>query len=332
MKKLIRWGMIGCGAVTEVKSAPAYALVEGFELSAVMGRRAEKVQDYAQRHGIETVFTQADELIFSDQVDAVYIATPPDSHLFYARKVAEAGKPCCIEKPLAPCQADGLGICRAFEVRDLPLFVAYYRRSLPRFNEIKKILDAGELGKIRQVSWNLSKPASAVDLAGTTNWRTDKTIAPGGYFDDLASHGLDLFAYLLGDFAEVKGIGENQQGLYSALDALSACWRHTSGVLGMGSWNFGCSTRADRVEIQGSLGRITFSIFDETPIRILGVQGEREMVIENPAHIQLYHVQNMAKQLFHDTPHPSTGVSAAHTSWVMDKIIGVSCKTDDFTR
>lgn len=72
----IRWGIIGCGDVTEVKSGPAYQKTEGFELKAVMRRNMEKLQNFAQRHGVEKYFTDADALINDSEVDAVYIATP----------------------------------------------------------------------------------------------------------------------------------------------------------------------------------------------------------------------------------------------------------------
>lgn len=319
----IRWGIIGCGAVTEIKSGPAYQKTAGCELTAVMRRSHEKVQDYAKRHKVSAFYTNADDIINNQDIDAIYIATPPDSHKHYALQVAKAGKPCCIEKPLAPSYQDSQDIVEAFKKADQPLFVAYYRRSLPRFNQIKQLIESGEIGIIRHISWHLSKPANDMDLSKQYNWRTDSNIAAGGYFDDLASHGLDLFAYLLGDFDSVQGIGLNQQGLYSARDAISACWCHQSGVTGVGSWNFGCSRRQDRVEIIGSEGQVTFSVFDEQPVRVLR-EGEEEKIffMENPENIQLYHVSNMQVHLAGGAVHPSTGVSALHTSWVMDKILG----------
>ncbi len=72
----LRWGIIGCGDVTEVKSGPAYQLTEGFELTAVMRRDAAKAKDYAERHGVPKYYTDADQLIQDADVDAVYIATP----------------------------------------------------------------------------------------------------------------------------------------------------------------------------------------------------------------------------------------------------------------
>ena len=320
--KNIRWGILGCGNVTEIKSGPAYQKTEGFQVVAVMRRDAVKAADYAQRHGISKYYTDADALINDPEIDAIYIATPPDSHKEYGLKVAQAGKICCIEKPLAPNHTDCLAICEAFQEKNIPLFVAYYRRSLPRFNQIKKWIDNNDIGTIRHIRWHLSKPASPLDLSKNYNWRTDASIATGGYFDDLASHGLDLFTFLLGNIKDVSGISLNQQNLYSAKDAITACWLYESGVTGSGSWNFGCSTREDIVEIFGSSGKITFSVFNDEPLLLLNEKGKTERFIENPENIQLYHVENMRNHLLGKTTHPSSGRTAAHTNWVMDKIIG----------
>ncbi|WP_273277419.1 Gfo/Idh/MocA family protein [Maribacter polysiphoniae] len=320
--KNIRWGIIGCGAVTEVKSGPAYQNTEGFEVRAVMRRNKEKAADYAKRHGIAKFYTNADDLIADEEIDAVYIATPPDSHKAYALKVAAAGKPCCIEKPMAPNYSDSLEIHKAFNDKKLPLFIAYYRRSLPRFDKVKEWLNDGKIGEVRQICWQLSKQPNDTDLSGEYNWRTDAKIAPGGYFDDLASHGLDLFVHLLGDISEANGMATNQMGLYTAKDAIMGQWKHESGVLGSGSWNFGCYEREDKVEIYGSKGKIIFSVFDEAPIILINPNGEEKLEIENPKHIQQFHVANIKDHLMGVKEHPSLGKSGLHASWVMDRILG----------
>ncbi|MDF7806478.1 Gfo/Idh/MocA family oxidoreductase [Pontiellaceae bacterium B12219] len=320
--KLIRWGIIGCGDVTEVKSGPAYQQTEGFELIAVMRRDEEKARDYARRHGVPKVYTDAAELIADPEVDAVYIATPPDHHHMYALMTAAVGKPCCIEKPMAPTYGECVEICAAFEQKNLPLFVAYYRRTLPRFTKIKSWLEQELIGNVRHVSWQFSKPPSAQDLSGEYNWRTDSKIAAGGYFDDLASHGLDLLAFYLGDFSAVSGFSTNQQKLYSAADALTACWVHENGITGAGSWNFGSARNQDRVEILGSKGAIEFAVFDEVPIRLTTEAETIEITIEHPKPVQLPHVQAMRDSLLNNEKHPSLGKTAAHTAWVMDRILG----------
>ena len=210
MSKKYKWGIIGCGNVTELKSGPAYQKVEGFELHAVMRRYISKAEDYAIRHSVPKFYGDVDDLINDPEADAVYIATPPDSHCYYALKVAASGKICCIEKPMAPTYEECLLINNAFEEKKIPLFVTYYRRSLPRFEQVKRWIEQNKIGAIRYLNRHLSKPVNFDDLSKTYNWRTDIIIDYGGYFDDLASHGIDLFIYLLGAIDKANGIAVNQ--------------------------------------------------------------------------------------------------------------------------
>ncbi len=178
----LRWGIIGCGAVTEVKSGPAYQQTPGFVLHAVMRRDGAKAQDYAQRHQVPLWFDDADALIAHPEINAVYIATPPDSHLFYALKVAAAGKVCCVEKPMALNSDECAQMNAAFKQAGVPLFVAYYRRSLPRFLQVQQWLAQGEIGTVRHLHWSFSRTTNPADAAGQPNWRTDPMQAGGGYF------------------------------------------------------------------------------------------------------------------------------------------------------
>jgi len=322
MDKQINWGIIGCGNVTELKSGPAYQKVNGFVLKAVMRRNKDKLIDYAQRHGIKKVYTNADKLIQDDEIDAIYIATPPDSHKHYALKVAELGKPCCIEKPLAPSYKDCLAIKDAFKSNNIPLFVAYYRRSLPRFLQVKEWLDSGHIGNVRHINWQYSCAPKDVDFSDNYNWRTDKNIAKAGYFDDLACHGLDLFVFMLGDITKASGTSNNQLGLYTAKDTVSGSWIHNNGITGSGSWNFGVHHYEDKVQIYGSKGKITFSVFKNEAIVIESLDMRQELFVQHPENIQYYHVLNMKKQLMEKNyKHPSTGESATHVAWVMDEIL-----------
>ncbi|AIS12402.1 oxidoreductase [Pseudomonas chlororaphis subsp. aurantiaca] len=316
----VRWGMIGCGSVTERKSGPAFYKAPGSALVAVMGRRLEVVRDYATRHGIARFYTDAQALIDDPEVDAVYIATPPDSHHAYSLQVAAAGKHCCVEKPMALNAGQSLEMQQVFQRAGLHLFVSYYRRSLPRFQQVRQWLRDGRIGEVCHLSWTLTKAPSEADRNGGLNWRTDPRIAGGGYFADLASHGLDLFQYLLGDITEVAGFTARQAGLYSAEDAVSASWRFASGALGTGAWNFVADWRVDRVEIIGSQGRIGFSVFDEQPLQ-LDADEQLSLFIDNPEHIQWHHVLGMNAHIRGQAQHPALAAEALKTDRIMDLIL-----------
>src|SRR5947207_6563790 len=81
--KTIRWGMIGCGDVTERKSGPGFAKAASSELIAVMRRNGALAEDYARRHGVPRWHDDADAIIHAPDIDAVYVATLTDSHCEY---------------------------------------------------------------------------------------------------------------------------------------------------------------------------------------------------------------------------------------------------------
>src|SRR5713101_4999361 len=148
---IIRWGIIGCGDVTEVKSGPALQRATGSALVAVMRRDRAKAEDYARRHGVPRSYDDAAALIADPHVDAVYVATPPSSHRDLALAVAAAGKPCLVEKPMAMNHAECLEMVAAFHALALPLCVAYYRRALPRFLKVRELLADRAIGRLTAV-------------------------------------------------------------------------------------------------------------------------------------------------------------------------------------
>lgn len=321
--RAIRWGMIGCGDVTEVKSGPGFQQADHSSLVAVMRRNGALARDYAERHQVPRWYDNADDLIRDTEVDAVYVATPPSSHKQYAIMSAAAGKPVYVEKPMAlnfgECQ-EMIAECRSAGV---PLLVAYYRRALPRFLKIKELVESGAIGEVRFVSVTLYQPTAPEDLTSeNVPWRVVPEIAGGGRFVDLASHTLDFLDYLLGPIVEVLGQASNQAGKYRAEDIVTGTFRFESGVQGTGSWCFSAYGKCDVTEIVGSRGKISFSTFDAEPVKLINGEVVSEYAISYPRHIAQPLIQTVVDELIGVGKCPSTGESAARTSWVMDRMLG----------
>lgn len=183
----VNWGFIGCGEVTEKKSGPAFNMIEGSRVVAVMSRDEEKAKSYAIRHQIPRWYTDAQELIGDEDVNAIYIATPPSSHATFAIMAMKAGKPVYIEKPMAASYEDCARINRISKETGVPCFVAYYRRYLPYFQKVRQLVEEGEIGNVINVQIRFAQPPRALDY-NTKNlpWRVQPDIAGGGYFYDLA--------------------------------------------------------------------------------------------------------------------------------------------------
>ena len=320
--RTVRWGIIGCGDVTEVKSGPGFQKARGSALVAVMRRTGTLARDYAQRHGVPKWYDDATALINDAEVDAVYVATPPASHKEYALLAAKSGKPVYVEKPMALGHAECLEMIDACRAADVPLFVAYYRRALPRFLKVKELIQDGAIGEVRFVNITLHQPPEPGVLAGAVlPWRVRPELSGGGLFVDLASHMLDFLDDALGPIREVRGLASNQAGLYPAEDIVTSSFVFESGVHGTGTWCFSAFDKRDLTEIVGTAGRISYATFNSSPIVLATPAGITEFPIENPVHIQQPLIQIIVDQLNGQGTSPSTGQSAARTSWVMDQML-----------
>lgn len=312
----IRWGILGCGDVTEVKSGPAFRLASGSRLVAVMRRNGSLAADYARRHGVPAWYDDAARLIADPEVDAVYIATPPDSHHRYALDVAAAGKPAYVEKPLARNTAEGDAMVKAFADRQLPLFVAYYRRALPRFVKVKAIIDSGQLGTLTGLDYHFSSPAHRKE----TGWRTDVAVAGGGLFLDLGSHALDLIDHLVGPLSRVAGTAANLARATPAEDSVVMHFL-AGGIPGVASWNFASDTGCDRCRIQGTEGAVEFAVFENAPVTVIRAGTSHAYTLDHPAHVQQPLIQSVVDDLLGRGKCVSTGETALRTSQVMDQVL-----------
>lgn len=322
--KIINWGIIGCGDVCEKKSGPSFYKIEYSNLEAVMRRDQDKVKDYAMRHKVDKYYTDADQLIADPQVNAVYIATPPNTHMQYAIKAMQAGKPVYVEKPMGMTSAECEEMIRTSETTNQKLFVAFYRRALPYFLKVKELLESGVIGNVLTVEVKQYRSPRVSDLTSSDHtWRVNKDIAGEGYFYDLAPHTLDILDFLLGEITDAKGFSANLGQFYEVKDTISAILKFKSGVIGSGRWCFVTSaqTDVDSIIVTGTKGEIRFSTFAFSPILLLSDTVSESFDIPSPEHIQQPLIQTIVDELRGVGKCPSTGVSGARTSRVMDLIL-----------
>lgn len=320
----INWGMIGCGNVTEKKSGPAFNKVANSTLVAVMARNIEKAADYAKRHGVPAWYNDVDDLINDPAVNAIYIATPPDVHLEYAVKAMRAGKAVYVEKPMARNATECAAMNAISMETGVPLFVAYYRRALPYFIQLKALIDENVIGDIRLININLHWQPYDEETGENAKprWRVFPQISGGGHFHDLASHQFDFLEYAFGPIKNANGIARNQAGLYKADDIVTAAFEFEAGIVGTGSWCFSVNKnqRIDEAKIIGSKGQITFSFFERYSIKVETENGTEEFHLPYPEHVQQPLIDLIVKQLRGEGICPSTGVSGARANLIMDMI------------
>jgi 1,5-anhydro-D-fructose reductase (1,5-anhydro-D-mannitol-forming) len=316
----VRWGIIGCGDVTEKKSGPAFNKVPGSSLAAVMRRDAAKAEDYARRHGVPLWFADADALIHSPEVNAVYIATPPGSHCELALKAAAAGKPCYVEKPMARNAEECRLMVETFEKAQLPLFTAYYRRSFPHFNYVKDLIAGKSLGNLRELHYRFSNGWQRNPDA-LNAWRYQPETSGGGLLWDMGSHALDLFDYWLGPLENVEGRMKNLSGRGKVEEWASARFE-AGGAVGTATWNFMSINDQDTIELVFDRGVVYCSCFGPPNVHQLEENNPSKHTFELPENVQFLLISLIVASLRTGSSCPSTGATGLRTNRVLDQIAG----------
>jgi 1,5-anhydro-D-fructose reductase (1,5-anhydro-D-mannitol-forming) len=319
--KTIRWGMIGCGDVAEVKSGPGFYKADHSSLAAVMRRNGALAADYARRHGVARWTDDAEAIIRAADIDAVYVATLTDSHREYTLRCAHAGKPVYVEKPMAMRHAECVEMIEACRAGGVPLWVGYYRRALPRFLKVRELVEDGAIGPVRMVISRQFARAPQLGNGGALPWRVDAAKSGGGFFFEAVCHTFDFLDFAFGPIVEVRGVASNQSGAYRAEDTVAAAYRFRSGVQGCGIWCYAAGEDKEMNEIVGERGRLLFSTSQPVPIRLIRDGRVEEFPIADPPHVHQPLIETIVAELNGQGQCPSTGVSAARTAWVMDEIL-----------
>jgi predicted dehydrogenase len=260
----ITWGIIGCGDVTEKKSGPALSKVPNSKLIAVMRRNAEKAADYANRHNVPKWYNDGEKLLNDPEINSIYVATPPASHIDYTLAALKKGLNVYIEKPITLNAAEAITIAEAVKQSTGKVAIAHYRRSQPMFLDVKELLDTKAIGDIRTVQikmWQSLRPQLITHLED--NWRINPALSGGGYFHDLSPHQLDLMLYFFGEPVYYNGRSLNQSGAYPCDDSVSGQIIFKNNVVINGSWSFNVAETEtiDECLIIGTKGSISFPFF-----------------------------------------------------------------------
>lgn len=319
---VIRWGILGCGDVTEIKSGPALQKISGSSLQAVMRRDIDKARDYARRHDVPRWYGHAGDLLADPEIDAVYVASPPSAHLELGRLVAQAGKPCYVEKPMGASAPDAQGLIDAFGRAGHPFYPAFYRRGLRKFRKVGEILESGALGRVERVRYRL---ASNQHLT-CGNWRLDPATSGGGLFVDLGSHVLDILDFWFGSLEMTEGLSENRSGVGQVADFARASLSVRGQFRIEIDFDFN-STGEHREEMQivGEKGTLTFAVFNLEPLRWewCGASSPGRIPDEDfsSAHVQQGLLENVMN-CFRGTAEPWATPQAALRTWkLMERIL-----------
>ncbi|MFH0796716.1 MAG: Gfo/Idh/MocA family oxidoreductase [Candidatus Omnitrophota bacterium] len=314
--KLIRWGIIGCGSVAEYKGGPALYKVLNSTLLAVMSRNEERAKSFAERHHAKRCYTSIEDLLSDSEIDAVYIAAPPNTHAELTEKAARSKKHVLCEKPMALNVAECRKMIAACRKNNVQLMVAYYRRFYPVVKKIKYLLNEGVIGKPVYCRFLTS---SLYD--GEPNWRLDPKVSGGGYLFDVGSHRLDLLAYFFGKPKKVSAfVGANHLDI-PVDDSSSLILEFAGGLQAVCQFFWAMATPVDELDIGGTKGRILSRNLEKGELQVIIGKGIKEYIF--PRH-QITHyslVENYVKSLLSGKPNSLPGEEGMITSQIIEKAV-----------
>lgn len=291
----IRFGMIGCGHVTEVKSGPALQKAQGSELVMVMRRSGERAADYARRHGVPAWTDDYLDVLTNPAIDAIYIATPPESHAFYTIEAARHGKAVYVEKPMATTAQEARDMIAACREHQVPLFVAYYRRGQPKFLKARELLRQGAIGQVMSFQYLYATPP--LEPIPDRPWLMDPKLSGGGLLYDVGSHMVDTTLMLLGEPEEVIGRSANLGRRWEVNDVSSALFRLKNGIHGTMQFSCHAAEPIDQLWVFGSRGTLKLGIMNLEPVDLL-TDGRRERITFEPLpHVQQPYIQQVVYAL-----------------------------------
>ena len=196
MKPAIRIGVVGVGAIAQIAHIPVLSKMRGAQLVALCDNDGPKARSLADRFGVPDVFTDIEDLLEFDELDAVIITTPNHLHEPHVLSALQAGVDVLCERPLALTARGVERLLGAAQRAERKVLTALNHRFRSDVQALDRFLRGGELGRLTGVRAGHYQIKKSLD-----GWRHRRAEAGGGAFFEYGLPLLDL-ALWLADFPE----------------------------------------------------------------------------------------------------------------------------------
>jgi len=270
----LRFGLIGCGDISQKRVAPALRDSQHCELIAVSRAQTNLAESFAQQFSAKRWYADWRELLTDEEISAVYIATPVNLHLEQTIAAAESGKHVLCEKPMAlnVTECDRmLDACRSNNVR---LGIAYYRHFYPGVRRVQEIIRSGEIGTpvVAQVNaFEWFEP----DESNPRRWLIDKNQSGGGPMFDFGCHRIEVLLDLFGPLADLNATLSNGFFKREVEDVATVLFKFENGTSATLTVAHSAREPQDTLDVFGSKGSIHVTVLNEGRLRVVSEQGER---------------------------------------------------------
>lgn len=254
MADKLRLGIIGIG---NMGTAHARNLLDGkapkIQLTAIADRNPERAKLFPEL----PFFESGEELIASDQVDAVLVATPHYDHTTLGIATLKAGKHLLVEKPISVHKADCEKLIAAHTDPKLVFAAMFNQRTDPRYRKLKALIEGGELGEIRRIVWVITDWFRTYEYYASGGWRATWSGEGGGVLLNQCPHQLDLWQWLFGMPQRLTAFCDI--GRYHDIeveDDVTAYMEYANGCKGVFITTTGEAPGTNRLEVTGERGKI----------------------------------------------------------------------------
>lgn len=264
--KEVRIGVIGVGGMGK---SHANNLKNGKVPGATLGAVCDMDEQALAVFDGTPAFTDAAEMVGSDTVDAVIVATPHYSHTTLSEIILAGGKHLLVEKPLGVTTADCRRTIAAYEKRpnkDQVFAVMFNQRTNPLYRKLKQMIDGGELGEIMRVQWNITNWFRSEAYYRSGGWRATWKGEGGGVLVNQSPHQLDLFQWLFGMPTSIRAFA--RFGAYHEIeveDDVTAFCTYENGATGTFITSTGEFPGSNRLEVHGERGKIIVDRSHKSP-------------------------------------------------------------------
>lgn len=196
----VRWGIVGTGTMAE-QFAEDLSVSDGAVFSAVSSRNAARAKAFGARHGSHaSAHASYADLLADRELDAIYVATPNDTHFAVACAAIESGKGVLVEKPLVATSLEAARLAALAAERGVFLMEAMWTRFLPAISKAKTLIEDGAIGEIQRLRGQL-----AFDHPYDPESRFYSKERGGGAMHDLGVYCVSLARFFMGEPIEFSG-------------------------------------------------------------------------------------------------------------------------------
>ncbi len=251
---IIGLGNMGSGHIGNFNNG----LIKNGEITAVCDIDETALENGAKlvNHEVKK-YTDAIEMMNSDDIDAVLVATPHYLHPVYAMEALKADKHVLVEKP-AGVYAKAVSELNAMADKSDKVFgVMFNQRTNPLYKKMKELIDAGELGEITRVNWIITNWYRTQNYYDSGTWRATWEGEGGGVLLNQAPHQLDLIQWLCGVPSKVTAkCGYGKYHDIEVEDDVTIYMEYPNGATGVFITGTGDFPGTNRLEISGTRGKI----------------------------------------------------------------------------